>query len=235
MLSALRTGKLVLSYTVIIVLFNVFLIFSSDFGIFGPSLSGLPDELLLSIFKNLPAKTVLNVSQTCRRLNRVSKTNSLWRSLYLKKFGRALNEIVLSSCTRNRMESRMHYFIAGRMEGSNDLDQCWFEVKIDNVTNHNLHLTNFTIIQLSIFSILLQLFREKQMFQQELRMRHRRMQEQFEEDDLYTGPPQPFHDPYADDPHFHPAPPGFAGGILGGDYDRDPNFFGGLPGGPGKN
>ncbi|XP_037803902.1 F-box only protein 7-like [Penaeus monodon] len=49
-------------------------------------LAGLPQELLLMIAKNLDAKSVLSLGQSCKRLHSVTEDNKLWQSLYKRDF-----------------------------------------------------------------------------------------------------------------------------------------------------
>lgn len=46
----------------------------------------IPEPILIDILKYLPAKTILNVGECCRRWNDISKENYLWKTIFQRDF-----------------------------------------------------------------------------------------------------------------------------------------------------
>ncbi|XP_013146220.1 PREDICTED: F-box only protein 7-like [Papilio polytes] len=59
----------------------------SNYGYPSASLVGLPDEIILfNILPYLPARDVLNISETCKRLKAVASNDGLWREMYKRDY-----------------------------------------------------------------------------------------------------------------------------------------------------
>ncbi|KAF5340767.1 hypothetical protein D9611_007508 [Ephemerocybe angulata] len=82
-----------------------------------PSLTHLPDELLIQIVANLDLKDILNSRTVCRALRTACGSREAWRSMYLRQHGEALPRPFLmpkpiKECSADDIESSLQKWYA---------------------------------------------------------------------------------------------------------------------------